>query len=242
MICLSFDQDWAPEWATRELLDLLGSAGVPGTLFLTNQCPAIGSAPDNVELGVHPNFHPGSSHGESQSEVLDTVAKLVPGCSGVRAHGLVSSTALWGEYVERGYVYESADLMDGLESLRPLIAWHGLVRLPIYWEDDVALLHDAMPESIDELVTGPGMRVFNMHPILIALDASSLDGYQALKIALTAEGRALHTASRDEVLKFRTGRPGVGALLEKLVDWLAKNPQRCGGTLNDVAVNALANR
>ncbi|MDP6945192.1 MAG: formyltransferase family protein, partial [Myxococcota bacterium] len=41
VIHLSFDQDWAPAWATLALTDALAEAGLEGTLFVTHDCPSL---------------------------------------------------------------------------------------------------------------------------------------------------------------------------------------------------------
>ena len=65
VICLSFDQDWAPPWASLAILDRLERAGLEATFFVTHDGPAVARlrASELVELAWHPNFLPGSSHG-----------------------------------------------------------------------------------------------------------------------------------------------------------------------------------
>ena len=97
MIYLSFDQDWAPDWATRDLVELLVTSGMKGTFFATHPCPTLRLMRDRgvLEIGWHPNFLPGSSHGNTVEEVIATLKGWVPEASGVRAHCLIQGTTCW---------------------------------------------------------------------------------------------------------------------------------------------------
>jgi hypothetical protein len=236
MISLSFDLDWAPAWATEWIARTMADRGLTGTFFVTHRCASLPRLIElGMELGVHPNYLPGSSHGVTQNEVLDYVQTLVPGAIGVRAHALVRSTPLWIEYAKRGFVYEASDLMDGIAGLRPLPAWNGLVRLPIYWEDDVHLMHGLPLEREAMGLAAAGMKVLNFHPILLALNSSSLAGYQGLKRFLAEQSEPLTDASEETVERFADHGTGVRALFEEVCDLLAADPSLRGGTLADLA-------
>ncbi|MCB9506255.1 MAG: hypothetical protein H6697_01155 [Myxococcales bacterium] len=235
MIHLTFDQDWAPPWATERLAADLRAAGQRGTLFVTNACAALApaAADGTLELGLHPNFLPGSSHGATTGDVLDHVATLAPGAIGVRPHCLVTHTPLRLEYGRRGLLYESADLMDGVENLAPLALWTGLVRFPIFWEDDVHLSfgRDCSPGALR--CSGGGLRVLNFHPVLLALNASDLAGYGALKASLAARGVALAAATEEDFAPHVSNKRGVRDLLADVLELLSARPDQAGGTLRE---------
>lgn len=233
MIYLSFDQDWAPDWATRALLDPLVEAGLGGTLFVTHACPTLAELREipGIELGWHPNFLPGSSQGATPAEVLATMRTLVPDAKGVRSHCLARSTRDWETYAGLGLRYDASDLLDGVAGIRPLPLWNGLVRLPAWFLDDVHLRW-GRPLDLDALALGePGMKVLAFHPILVALNAASLRGYEALKQALSARGAPMSAATEVEVLSFRDPGPGIGDLFAALIASLQDRPERCGGAL-----------
>ncbi len=239
MIHLSFDQDWAPPWATLDVHNLLKDAGVSGTLFVTHVCPSLESMGSNTqaglcELGWHPNFLPGSSQGATQKEVLDTLAQWLPEAVGVRGHFLVRSTALWLEYGRRGLLYDSSDLLDGQTHLQPLKAWNNLARLPIFWEDDVHMAH-GRPFDLSAIdLESPGMKVFDFHPVHIALNGADMDAYADLKRHLTDTGTALTQASREDFEPFvRRDSPGPRTVLVQLLDWLQAHPDQQGGPLRN---------
>ena len=234
VIVLTFDQDWAPAWATLAIHEQLLARGMEATLFVTHPCPSLETLRDSgsFELAWHPNYQPGSSHGDDVGSVLDTMTQLVPNAKGVRAHALVRSTALLLEYGRRGLQYEASDLLFGWTHIRPIVEWNNVVRLPIFWEDDVHLCHGLPCDLASIDLAGSGLRVFNFHPVLVALNAADLAGYDALKIELAEQGESLTDATKGDVDRFReTIRPGIGDFLDELLAYLDNQPQQAGPTL-----------
>ncbi len=233
---LTFDQDWAPAWATLDVHHLLQEHGQTGTLFVTHPCaslPTLKQADTGLaELGWHPNYLPGSSHGETPEEVLDTLQQWVPDPVGVRAHFLVRSTVLWSTYAKRGLLYEASDLMDGLTHLRPLKAWNNLTRLPIFWEDDVHAAH-GLPFTLDAIeLDQPGLKIFDFHPIHIALNTSIPQDYQALKDMLKETGTGLTDLTRDQIKPLiNTRAPGARDMLLAVLRTMKTRPEVAGGMM-----------
>lgn len=236
-IYLTFDQDWAPAWATQDLAHRLERAGRSATLFITQPCAAVSEAAERgvFELGWHPNYLPGSSHGDSMATVLDTLAGWVPEATGVRAHSLIRGTPYLLEYGTRGLSYDTSDLLFLMPGIRPGWCWNGVVKLPIYWEDDVHLRH-GLPIGLDTVPLGqPGLKVFNLHPVLLSLNSSDFEGYEALKRHLSGQGTPLTEASREDFAPFVSREKGVSDLLDELLGYLADHPDEAGGRLGDLA-------
>lgn len=236
MIHLTFDQDWAPAWATRWLLSQLDAAGLSGTFFVTHDCPSLADlrASGRVELAWHPNFLPGSSHGGTVESVLDTLSAWVPEARGARAHCLVRGTPYLQAYHRRGLLYDAADLRDGEPDLRAFVSWTGMVRLPIWFEDDVHIAR-RLPCSLEAIdVGGSGLHVMSFHPVLLALNARTPDAYAGLKAALQARGVALTDAQPGDFAPHRQ-EGGVASLLAAVLDWMVAHPHRAGGPLITLA-------
>lgn len=231
-IHLSFDQDWAPAWATLQLRDMLRSSGATATFFVTQDCPSLPALREaGWELGWHPNFLPGSSHGDSIEAVLDTLAAWVPEARGARAHCLIRGTPYLEAYKARGLWYDAADLHDGEAGLEVFVSWTGVARLPIFFEDDVHLQRglDVTLEALG--LSRPGLKIFTFHPVLVALNAADLESYQALKRDLSAQGKPLSEATAADVAKHgQAARPGLADLLVSLLESC-----EIGGTLSEVA-------
>src|SRR5207244_3974947 len=75
----------------------LMASQVRATWFVTHMSPAISRLrrnPELFELGIHPNFLPGSTHGDTPDAVLRHCRALVPDAVSMRTHCLVQSTLL----------------------------------------------------------------------------------------------------------------------------------------------------
>jgi hypothetical protein len=244
VILLTSDLDWAPAWMTQALAAAIEAAGFRATFFTTHACaslPHLRAA--GHEVGIHPNHLPGSSHGADPASVLDHLAGFASDARGVRAHALVRSTPLLLLYGQRGFVYEGSDLMDDQPGLRPHVHWNGVVRLPVFFEDDVHAMHGRSFRLADLAMAGDGLRVFSVHPVHFVLNTRDLGEYQALKSRLAGAGRGMGDADPDDVaaVRNRSGR-GTADLLDELLTALAAAPHRFGGRMIDVALQTRSAR
>jgi hypothetical protein len=175
-LVVTLDVDWAPDPMVDAVADRLAAAGVPATWFATHAGPALErlrARADLFELGIHPNFRPGSTHGATSAEVLDHMMALVPEAVSARAHGVVQSGALLHELVARTPVrIDSTTFLPDMPHVRPLPQHtpHGtLVRVPFVWSDDYEPLRPA-PTDWDELLGRPGLQVVLFHPVHVCAD------------------------------------------------------------------------
>jgi len=74
---LTFDCEWAPNFILEHVSNLLIESEVKSTWFVTNESAIIEELKQNslFELGIHPNFYPGSSQGEDSDSVLKNLKK-----------------------------------------------------------------------------------------------------------------------------------------------------------------------
>ena len=174
--CFTTDIEWSPEWAIRELFELADAAGVPLTPFLTHRSAfletRLAGKGDGPNAGLHPNFLPGSTHGQSVPEVIETTTKLWPAARSYRSHCFYDDTRMNRLMAEHGFLYDSnlcAFLQAGLVPLRTATT---IIRFPVFWEDDVHSVF-GLPWRVDaiadELGT-PGLKIFNVHPLRITLN------------------------------------------------------------------------
>ena len=71
---LTFDIDWAPDWCLEELLSILDSKKVKATFFCTHKTSINKTIEQSGHnLGIHPNFLPGSSQGKNVSEIINNL-------------------------------------------------------------------------------------------------------------------------------------------------------------------------
>ena len=239
-IAITFDIDWAPDWAIALCDGLCRRAGTKVTYFITHESDILvdlKKATDRIELGIHPNFLPGSSHGDAIGQVLATCLKMVPDAMAMRTHSLVQSTRILGEVADRTRIDVDVSLLLPFHAgLQPTDFYAGasrrrLVRLPYFWEDDIAAdwpnwLWTKAPISTE------GLAIYNFHPIFIALNIDSMDQYEALKHFLG--GRFLGELTEAECAPFTNRGVGARDFLERL---LQSAPTNSFQTVSAIAQN-----
>lgn len=95
---LTLDIDWAPDCTIEWIARTLVARQVRATWFVTHLSPAVERLrdhPDLFQLGIHPNFLAGSSHGDTTDAVLGHCMGLVPEALTMRSHALVQSPPIW---------------------------------------------------------------------------------------------------------------------------------------------------
>ena len=200
-VCLTLDLDWAPDHVLQDTRLLLQQVGLPATIFATHQSPAVTTllALVGCETGVHPNFLGGAD----EDAVLTRLLTAFPTAAGVRSHELYFNSRLLPLFQRKGVRYFSNDLMFLHSGLQPYYDWSGLVRLPLYWEDDVHCLYfDGRFDCAALQLDRPGLKVLNFHPVHLFLNTREIADYQAAKPALADPAAA--RAFRREGLGIRT--------------------------------------
>ena len=221
-LCLTLDVDWAPDCAIDAVAAMLVERRVKATWFVTHASPAIDRLrehPALFELGVHPNFLPGSTHGATPRAVLDHVMRLVPDALAVRAHCLVQSTPILDLVLEETPLrVESSTFVPGGAPRRPFVyrrAVASLVRVPYTWEDTFALAgHEPLSPPLEHTPL-----VLAFHPVHVALNSTGLGHYTALKHTVPR----LSDATADEVARFVAEGRGVRSAFLDAVDAIARH-------------------
>jgi hypothetical protein len=221
-IAVTFDVDWAPDWAIDECRSLCEQYGRPATFFVTHESDLLRSlvADKTVEVGLHPNFLPKSTHGSETRSVLDHCLKLVPDARCMRTHSLVQSSPIFATILEHYPQIETdvslfLPLHPGLQPIDLYLNGKRLTRLPYFWEDDVFAewpnweWEPIQPNSI------PGLMIYDFHPLLVALNVRDLSPYRRLR--QVANGKPYHTLLRSDVAPHRHLGPGARTFLEKLL-------------------------
>jgi hypothetical protein len=238
-IVLTLDTDWAPDFIIDFVAAELAVRGVRATWFVTHASPAIDrlrSRPELFELGIHPNFMSGSTHGDEPRAVLNHCMEIVPEAVSMRTHGLLQSTNLFEQVLAHTPIRADVSLfLPYAPHLRPLeYHWRGraLTRVPFFWEDDFEM-ERARPrwELSHLLAVGDGLKVFDFHPVHVYLNSAGLDSYQALKRAIPR----LQEVSQAEAAPFVNRGAGTRALFTELIEHLA-----AAGSCRIADVTALA--
>jgi hypothetical protein len=220
---ITLDIDWAPDWCIEQACRTLATHGARATFFVTHRSPVIDELldDDRFEVGIHPNFLAHTTQGCSTEEILDHCLAIAPDARAIRTHSLFQSIPLL-QLLTSKYAQIDVDLSLLLlfhPDLRP-VDWHyfrsggGLIRLPYYWQDDVAAgwpgwrWDGRPPESA-------GLKIFDFHAVLLALNISDLQGYVNLKHHMGS--RPLYTAAQEDFEPFVHKGLGDKHFLENVI-------------------------
>ncbi len=197
-LCFTTDIEWSPDWAIRDLFKLADEHGVPLTPFLTHRSEYLVQrlTKDNAaDVGLHPNFLPGSTHGATVDEVIATTKALWPDAVSFRSHCFYDDTRMLRKMADSGFRYDSNLFAFLQPMLAPLRTVAGTVRLPVFWEDDVhsenALSWDG--EALRAAFETPGLKIVNVHPMRVALnvpDEAFHESHRRLGSAVDVDARA----------------------------------------------------
>ena len=196
---LTSDVDWASEYCIDHFLNFCGEYGARPTMFVTHESARLRQAFENgeAEPGIHPNFCENSSHGNSIQDVISTVLGMTPSARLSRSHRFRSGSDIETALVDVGIQGDSNEVQYLAPDLAARGLWTGLVRFPIFFEDDVHWLKGGGWDfaEYEKLFFGPGLKVLNFHPFNLALNLSSEDGYlghhQHIKTLSGAEARTM---------------------------------------------------
>lgn len=217
---VTLDIDWAPDAAIDHAAHILEHHGVRATWFVTHATPALDrlrARSDLFELGIHPNFLAGSSHGSTPDAVLAHCMSLAPEARSMRAHALVQSTPILDRVLATTPVRCDASLfLPGATTIELIeYLWKGrtLLRLPYHFEDDIEMMRPEPRWDPAPHLDCRGYRVFDFHPIHIFLNSADMSPYEQLKATVQPLGRA----REEEMRPFRNPTPGAGTLFEAIV-------------------------
>ena len=212
-VLLTFDVDWAPDFAIDATAALLIERGIRATWMITHRSPAIDrlrAHPELFELGIHPNFREGSTHGSTTDAVLRHCMELVPEAVSMRTHSLVQSTPLLARVLTATPIRIDASLLlPRVQGLRPFTQpydGNALLRVPFDWQDDVEMEFADSRWSARPLLEQSGMLTFNFHPIHVYLNSRDMDPYRDVRASVAKLDEL------DEADARRRVHGGVGAM------------------------------
>jgi hypothetical protein len=222
---ITLDIDWAPDIAIDFVADQLIRQQVRATWFVTHHSPAVErlrTYPELFELGIHPNFLPGSTHGTTPEEVLETCMGLIPDAKSMRTHALFQSTPLLMTVMRKTKIIADASLfLPYTDFIRPCEYYcdgKTLLRFPFFWEDDFEMLHSPPLWNCLQEYASPGLKIFNFHPIHIYLNSCNYQAYNLLK------ARCFHLQDSGESTMsdlINQKRDGTGTTFSHLVHFLS---------------------
>lgn len=221
-ICISVDVEWASADVLADLRTLFDERGLRATFFATHEDVSV----PGHERGIHPNFRRGGDIVKALAAAGDTGAppdeaafyrqvvarfkSFAPEAKGVRGHSLHYDSLLLPAYEAHGIEYDSTYQMPLVDQIKPFWKENDILELPIFLNDFFELKSNALGFDAGRIdLDAPGLKVFNMHPNTMFLNASSLAHYDANR-------RHYHDAER--LLEARHRGPGVRTMMIDLLD------------------------
>lgn len=225
-VILTVDVDWAPDWAMKQLLDAFVATQTPSTWFITHESPMVEVLREHaplVEIGIHPNFLSGSSHGETPEEVMKECMRFAPEARTMRTHCLVQSTPILQVVADTSPISVDASIYlrdaSGVSpSTLPLDHGRSLIRFAYVWEDDLEFFSEEPrwdgPRFISERTEPDEITIIDVHPIHYALNSGSVAPYERLKAAF---GNTRNVTEADAA-GFRGTSAGARTFIDSMLE------------------------
>ncbi len=185
VFCFTSDIDWADEEAIAACFSVFDEFEVPLTPFVTHKSPYIEKRFTGwmQRVGVHPNFLEGSTHGSTTAEVCRHMQSLNPAAKFYRSHHFYSTSNVADQFKAMGYEYDSNLSLYPQPDIRPLLHSSGLMRYPVFFGDGMWFnqFPDRDVSELIPLLATPGLKIFNFHPIHVALNTPNSAHYKAYR-------------------------------------------------------------
>jgi len=222
---ITLDIDWAPDFVIDSVAKILKQKEVRATWFVTHSSPAIDrlrKEQDLFELGLHPNFLPGSTQGGTPAGILANLLSIVPNATSLRAHASVQSGPLIDLILAQTSIkVDSTIFLPGMANICPVEYYRHrkvLLRLPFFWGDDHEMEKYVPYWHLDPYLEVEGLKIFNFHPINLYLNSSHPKTYESLKKRV----KDLRELKAEEAEEFRFKGEGAQTLFSELLDNLVR--------------------
>jgi len=204
-IILTSDVDWAPEYAIEDLLNIIKTLDFKLTIFATHKSEVLLRKYDYVEVGIHPDFTR-----RNQAEWFDDKVKklkeIYPEAVGTRSHRNFFGQNIGDIALANGLKYDASTFLWNEPFCQAHVDYNKMLRFSYMWEDGIHLDTDT-PKKIENInLHTPGLKILNVHPILIYLNAPN-DNYRRI---VTSKYSDLTAAPKREIDKFiNTSKYGI---------------------------------
>lgn len=239
MICFTVDVEWADSAVLEDIRTLFDEHGVRATFFCTHS--GIDVIPH--ERGLHPNYRRSGStlrkltanireqaadsieESDLYRHVLRTTLRFAPEAKGVRSHSLFYDSLMMPLYQELGLEYDSSYQLPLVPGLHPVWKEYDILELPIYFSDHFELKTGATGFDLARLhLEWPGLKIINLHPNMVYLNAASDQHYLASKAFYH---------NQEKLFEARFPGRGIRSMVLDLLEHIASKNLRTS-TLNDV--------
>lgn len=221
--CFTSDIDWASEAVMENYFEIINPLEIKPTLYVTHESEIIKKnyLEDNIERCIHPNFLKGSSHGDSNEEIIETCLKFSPESIGFRSHRLydVDDTS---HLLERKYNHKHVSNLGTImqPNIKPILHESGLIHFPIFIQDGTHLYNhlDLNFKKYIDRYTSPGIKIVSFHPMNFIFNSPTMKYMRSIKDSLTRE--EYNDISRETIDKMRNREDGIGKTTLEIIKWV----------------------
>ena len=226
VFCFTSDIDWSSESIIKYSHDILSGDDLKLTYFITHSSPFLNelNASNKIDLLIHPNFLPNSSHGDSFNEVIDYCMNLVPNADGFRSHRYFEVNDIMDDFAKRGFRFVSNHCTRCETNIKPLKHRSGLLSIPIFLEDGGYLIMDPTL-NFDNLIPrleSPGLKVINFHPAHMAFNTPNFAYTRSIKDSFSREIWGNLGLSQLQKLENRE-QLGVRKTIQQIIEFASSN-------------------
>jgi len=223
MIILTIDTDWAPETATRVVMDRVRALGLKVTVFFSEPSP-VPPWP-LLEIGAHPDLSrrhvPADSGGplamatlkhdqdvlEAEAGILGAYRAVLSEVEAVRTHRFYWHSDLARVMGRAGFIHDSSMILPYQPGIMGFKVGR-LTRWPVWASDHLHLVRRFPLGRLDmPYLDRPGLKIFCFHVAYLYLNARSLADFDMVRARL----------GEDEAPAGRPG-PGIWNLFEMLAE------------------------
>lgn len=192
VFCFTSDVDWASETVLANYFELLPFERLKLTMFVTHDSEIIGRKYKEglITRGIHPNFLPGSSQGNSFREVIETCLSFAPEADITRSHRAfdVTDTA---HMLHNDYHFKccSNTITTLAQRISPYWLESKMLQIPVFFEEG-SFLYNSLGLSIQPYLnnfTSPGLKVISFHPINMVFNTPYIAWMRQIKDSLSRE-------------------------------------------------------
>ena len=224
VVCFTSDIDWASEDMIQKTFELLDLKSLEITIFNTHKSYELEMKLKKKEINmlIHPNFLPNSSHGNSFDEIIENCLKFCPNAKGFRSHRYFEVNDIFDIFSKLGFKYFSNFCTRCEENLKPILHRSGLLSIPIFFEDGGFLLMDPSLNFNNFLkrFSKPGLKVINFHPAHVCFNTPNFGYTRKIKDSVSRE--EWNNLSKENLKKIEYNQYGIRNFLEKIIEHTQK--------------------
>tara|TARA_B110000046_G_scaffold177262_1_gene203824 strand:- start:5412 stop:6131 length:720 start_codon:yes stop_codon:yes gene_type:complete len=207
-VLLTFDIDWAPDFAIKPIVEFLIKKEIPSIWFVTHNSIVLDQMrdrPDLFELGIHPNFFPNSTQGSNENDIFENLIKIVPEARCMRTHGLYqSSNLILNASKKYNIKYDFSQFLpfNNIHLNRFFYKDMSIERMPYNWEDDISIYHPLGLKQSCNLILEMNQIVLDFHPIHCFLNTTKIEKFEKVKNRISENMNSMEALKNSKETTF----------------------------------------